>query len=185
VPQDLPNPPKTDSDALTAEFVRLLKQHERQLNGYIMALVSDWHVADEIAQETCIRLWEQFHNYRRDMDFGAWARTIARYEVLSYHKRISRERLRFSQQFIDTVAQRWEGMRSELNGQLDALMDCMSLLADQQYKLVRLCYRGDRTIKQVADDLGRPYDATYKALERARKTLHDCVLKKTRGEESK
>ncbi len=180
-----PDSPNVDRNALTEEFVGLLKQHDRELNGYILALVSDPHVADEIAQETSIRLWKEFGQYRREMDFGVWARTIARYEVLSYHKRVHRDRLRFGQDFVDVVADRWEAMSSQLSGKLTALMDCMALLADEQYTLVRLCYRDDRTIKQIAEDLGRPYPATYKALERARKILHDCILKKTRGEDSR
>lgn len=174
---------RRDPDQLTMEFVRLLKQHERQLNGYIMALVSDWHVADEIAQETSVRLWEQFHEYRRDMDFGVWARTIARFQVLTYRKRMTRERLRFSQKFVDTVADRLETMWPDLNGQVDALLDCMSHLSEEHRSLIRLCYRDDRTIKEVADELGRTYHSTYKMVERVRKTLHDCIEKKTRGEE--
>lgn len=180
-----PDSPNIDHNALTEEFVGLLKQHDRQLNRYILALVSDLHVADEIAQETSIRLWKEFGQYRREMDFGVWARTIARYEVLSYRKRTHRDRLRFSQEFIDVVAERWETMSPELCRRLNALMDCMALLAEEQYTLIRLCYRDDRTIKQVAEDLGRPYPATYKALERARKVLHDCILKKTRNEDSR
>lgn len=176
-------PLNADPHALAAEFVRLLKQHERQLNGYIMALVSDWHVADEIAQETSIKLWAEFHQYRRDMDFGVWARTIARFEVLSYGKRMARERMRFSQRFVDAVADRWEATWPDLKVKLDALMDCMSKLPDEQYKLVRLCYRGDRSIKEVAEQLGRSHQATYKALERARKTLHDCIVRKTGSED--
>jgi RNA polymerase sigma-70 factor (ECF subfamily) len=169
---------KNNSDSLTAEFVRLLKQHERQLNGYILALVMDWHVADEIAQETSVRLWEQFGEYHREMDFGAWARTVARYQVLTYRKRIARDRERFSQQVVDTIADRMEGMQSELDGQLDAMMDCITLLSEGRRNLVQLCYRGDRTIKQVAEDIGQTYEATYKALERIRKTLQDCIEKK-------
>jgi RNA polymerase sigma-70 factor, ECF subfamily len=174
------NRQNSDSDQLAAEFVRLLKQNERQLNGYIMALVSDWHVADEIAQETSVRLWEQFREYRRDMDFGAWARTIARYQVMTHRRRLARERMRFSPRFVETVAVRFESMLPELNGQLNAMIDCMSLLEDSQQNLIRLCYRGDMTIKQVAEANGRTYDATYKAVERIRKNLHDCIEKKLR-----
>lgn len=175
--ENTPNP-TSGLDQTTADFVRLLKQHERQLNGYILALVSDWHVADEIAQETSVRLWEQFGEYRREMDFGAWARTIARYQVLTYRKRLARERLRFSQRFVDTVADRLETMWPDLSGQLDAMIDCLSLLSEAERNLIRLCYRGDRSIKQVADELGRTHHATYKAVERIRKTLQLCVEKK-------
>ena len=177
------NVPNITNDQLTVEFVRLLKQHERQLNGYIMALVSDWHAADEISQETSIRLWEQFREYRREMDFGAWARTIARYQVMTYRKRLARERQRFSPRFLDAVADRFEALWPTMNGQMDALTDCMSLLNDGQRNLLRLCYQGDHTIKQVAEKLGRTYDSTYKAVERTRKTLHDCIESKIHSED--
>ena len=74
------------------DFVRLLVEHERRLEGFILALVPNWAVAEDIAQETKLRLWEQFGQFDRNQDFGSWACTIAYYQVLSYRKSNKRSR---------------------------------------------------------------------------------------------
>ncbi len=87
---------QTDQHRRTAEFVQLLKQHDRRVSAYVYSLVLDWNDAEDIVQETSVRLWEQFDEYRVDEDFGAWACTIARYMVMAYRKRVQRDRLHFS-----------------------------------------------------------------------------------------
>jgi len=93
----------SDQETRTREFVRLLSLYEQELSGYIVSLVPNWADGDEIAQETKLRLWEQFERYDSAKDFGAWARTIAHFMVLAYRKRSKRTSARFSQQFIDLV----------------------------------------------------------------------------------
>ena len=60
------NTPKPDR---TAEFVRLLKQHDRRLSAYVHSLVPDWNEAEDIVQDTSVRLWEQFDKYDSDSNF--------------------------------------------------------------------------------------------------------------------
>ena len=73
--------------ALTEEFLRLLGHHEASLRRYIDALMPNGNDADNIAQEVRLRLWRQLGDYDRSKDFGPWARTIARYVILTYRKR--------------------------------------------------------------------------------------------------
>jgi len=94
-------PPESRVDH--AEFVRLLKRHERRLNGYVLALVQNWNDADDILQAVAVRLWEQFDEYRPDGDFGAWACKIAYYEVLTYRKRKGRRALQTTPAFDQAV----------------------------------------------------------------------------------
>ena len=60
----------------TVEFLRLLLQHERRIRAYILALVPNWADADDLYQETTVRLWEQFADYNPEKEFGAWACTV-------------------------------------------------------------------------------------------------------------
>ena len=73
------NDPSRDTSAgdNTEQFMRLLAAHERQLTAFVLALIPHWADADEIVQETKIRLWQQFDQYRPDESFGAWACAIA------------------------------------------------------------------------------------------------------------
>ena len=85
------------ADARTREFVELLSQCERRLYSYILSLVPNFNDADEIAQQTRLRLWERLDRYEPGRDFGAWACTIAHYEYLTWRGKQSRDRLQFSQ----------------------------------------------------------------------------------------
>jgi len=82
-------------DDSKATFVRLLTQSERRVYGYILKMVVDWNDADEILQETNVRLWEEFDRFQPGTDFAAWAIRVAHYQVLTWRKRRDRSRLVF------------------------------------------------------------------------------------------
>src|SRR5262245_25315175 len=84
------------------EFSRLLERHERHVYAYILSLVGNRTEADEILQETYIRLFQRAEDFSGD--FRAWACAVARFQVMTYRKRVRRDRLRFSQEFVDTIA---------------------------------------------------------------------------------
>src|SRR5580700_5633498 len=92
----------------TAEFVRLLQQHDHRISALVFALVPDWADAEDLIQETSVRVWEQYGEYKPGTDFGAWACTIARYMVLAYRKRQKRSRLQFSSNVLEVVAREVE-----------------------------------------------------------------------------
>jgi len=172
----------SDLNQQTPRFVRLLTRHERRVYAYILAMVTDWNDADEILQETNVRLWEQFEDYREGEDFGAWACTIAHYQVLTFRKQRGREARRFSQQLLDTLADEAAPVLKEADARHQALARCMDTLTDRSRDLLRRVYEGSSTIKQIAAELGRPADAVYKSLQRIRHTLHECIEKTLRAE---
>ena len=165
------------------EYVRLLIEHERRLEGYVLALVSDWTAAEDIIQETKLKLWEQFDRFDRNHDFGAWARTIAYYQVLTYRKsqRRSRERL-FSEDFLRCVAQEESRLQEEIAVRQSFLASCLAKLSEKARNLLQLVYSGEDTIRHIAHKLGRSEAATYSAVQDARLRLHNCLEKELRRE---
>jgi len=170
------------NDRKTVDFLRLLSQHERRVKAYILALVPNWADADDLYQETTVRLWEQFANYDPEKDFGAWACTIAYYMVLAYRKKSSREQERFSQTFVDTVAEEVAARGNEADLRYHALQHCLQKLTERHRNLVRRCYSGTDTLKAIARQTGRSVAALYKALSRIRHSLHKCVEKNLQEE---
>ena len=172
-----------DRESRTREFVRLLSRHEQEVSGYIVSLVPNWADADEIAQETKLRLWEQFEQYDPAKDFGAWARTIAYFLVLAHRKRSSRTSARFSQQFIDLVAHDAASLSTEANPLRQALSDCIAKLGQAARELLWSCYAGKESIKDVAIRLGRSIRGTQHAVAQIRINLQRCVEASTREED--
>jgi RNA polymerase sigma-70 factor, ECF subfamily len=170
------------NDDRTREYLRLLGQHERRLLGFILSLVPNWADADDIAQEVKIRLWEQFDKYDPDKDFGAWARTIAYYQILTYRGGASRHRELVSTEFVEAIAKEVTVVSAALDAGQQALADCFEKLPESKRELLLRYYSGERSTRQIAAEQGRTFDATRQAILRTRTTLSDCVEELMRKE---
>ena len=165
------------------EFVRLLSAHERALSGYILSLVPHWADADEIAQEAKVRMWQSYPAERPIRDFGAWARRIAHFQILTYRKRAGRERARFSQAFVEALAGELEDAAGPLDARHQALTDCLKRLEPTHHDLVMTFYRGEETLEEFSRRTGRSYEATRKSMLRIRRRLFDCIERTLRAED--
>lgn len=162
------------------EFLQLLANCERRLYGYILSLVQSFHDADDIAQETRTRLWQQFAQFESGTDFEAWARTIAYYQVLTFREKAGRQRLLFKQSLMDRLAEEF-AERSELYiDRQQALLYCIESVDETSRDLLRLVYAEGLKIKEAAARQGRSTAGVYKTLERLRQRLQTCIENKLR-----
>ena len=61
----------------------------------------------------------------------------------------------------------------------EALHDCLQKLPKSDRALVAACYAdSNRSFRNVAQQLGMSCNTVYKALQRARKALRECVERK-------
>ena len=158
------------------QFVRLLTGNERRLKSYVLSLVPNLADAEQIAQDTSLRLWEQFDRYNPALgDFSAWARTIAHYQVMTYRKKLGRERIVFSSELVDLLAERAAAREPELAERQEALVDCLQKLPEHSRELIRLYYVVGVKVRAAAEKLGRTVAATEKAIVRIRRLLYDCI----------
>jgi RNA polymerase sigma-70 factor, ECF subfamily len=159
-------------------FIRLLTAHERLVYGYILSMVPNWADADEILQETNIRLWEEFDKFELGTNFAAWALRVAHFQVLTWRKRVGRSRLVFDQKVVDALAEERYWTDEVFEARQQALGDCVSKLPVRSRELLQHCYSDGGKIKDVAARLQRSPAAVYKALERIRLDLHACIQRK-------
>jgi len=163
------------------EFVVLLTRHERMIYGYVLSLVPNVADADEIVQETCLRLWDEFEKYVPGSSFAAWALTVAHYEVLTWRKRASRSKLVFDDSLVELIGRERHVIERTAGPRHEALGECLQELSERNRRLVAECYGADRKIKDVAAKLEKTEASVYKALERVRSALHRCIQRRLSG----
>lgn len=159
----------------TDEFVRLLGKYQQRIYAFILTLAADWNDADEVLQETNVVLWRKFSEFKPDSDFVRWACQVAYFEVLKHRKRQKQDRLVFSEQFLEAVSADSIAMADELDVQRQALAACRDKLPPHDRDLLDRRYRSGATTQSVAIDLGRSVEAVYKAVQRIRVKLQNCV----------
>jgi RNA polymerase sigma-70 factor (ECF subfamily) len=157
------------------KFISLLTEHDRGILLFILSQVPNWADAEEIRQETTLRLWQQFDQFQLGSDFGKWARTIARYQVLTFKKRTQRDWLRMDQHAIDLVAAKVAVVAERETTRPVALAECVKELNPFGRELLRLYYTVGRKTTEIAQELNSTAEAVYKALQRVRLQLRHCV----------
>lgn len=165
------------SSERTKEFVKLLARHERSIYGLIASLVPNWADADEIFQETSVKLWENFDRFVPNTDFGAWARTVAKFQVMGYRTQAARrQRMNFSEEFVDRLARKVEQQASEGSDEKGhiALSDCLKKLDQKRRAWVTEYYAVDGP-RLLAERLGRTVQSLRVTIFRIRRLLHECV----------
>ncbi len=114
--QDVSHPVENESrsTAPSQEFIHLFTRHQRQLYLLILSQLGRLQEAEEALQETNVVILSKHQQFVAGTNFFAWAAQIAHYEVLKSRQRKQRDRLRFSDEFVDAVA-------SEMEEQVDDL----------------------------------------------------------------
>jgi RNA polymerase sigma-70 factor (ECF subfamily) len=166
----------------TSNFMRLVRQYDRQLKVYTVSLLPHWADADDILQDTKLELWERFAEYDPTGDFGAWARRIIFFRVMTFRSKIGRERARFSQAAFELVAAEAATVAHEADARLHALARCIEKLDEAARKLLLHCYASGATIKDVALRLGRSVRGTQRAVANSRSNLQQCIELEIRKE---
>ncbi len=157
-------------------FTELLEKIERQLFGYIFALVRNLGDAQDVYQQTCLVLWERFNDFAGKSEFGTWACAIARNKIFDLRKRRQREIARFSTEFEEHIAALQINMPEQvIEDRRAALHECLGKLPEYQRDLVRDCYGTERTVSQVALQLGRQPQSVHNTLRRLRVKLLECI----------
>lgn len=160
------------------EFVQLFTLTQRRLYLFILSQVANTQDAEEVLQETNLIVWSKYHQFDITTNFFAWSAQIATYEVLKFRQRRHREKLRFTDEFIDAVASEVLERSDELERRRYALEHCLEKLRPDDRKLIHRRYQPGERGKFVAEDLGRPANSVYQSLGRIRKTLLECIQRR-------
>ncbi len=171
-------------DALQAtEFVQLLTSHQQLLYVYLLRFLPHPADADEVLQETNLAIWSNAEKFRPGASFVAWAERIAYFQVLTFRKRNTRNRLRFANDLLETFAEE-AGCDAEVRGQRRvALAGCLDKLSDRDRDLVARRYASSATVQQIASEANRPLSSVYRSLERIHLALLGCIRRTLAAQE--
>jgi RNA polymerase sigma-70 factor (ECF subfamily) len=166
--------PSNEADS-RKRLMALMTRHQRQIFAYIYTLVPDRHDAEDLLQETSVVICEKFDEFTPGTDFVAWACQIAWWRIRYSRQKFARSKVVFDEDVLESVAHTAMTMREELDERHEALAACLQKLPARDRELVLTRYEPGCGVAEAAERTGRSMDAAYKALNRLRKLLHDCV----------
>src|SRR5438445_5692787 len=108
------------------EFLLLLTSHQSTLYAAITAMLGGAEGAQDVLQETNVVLLEKAGEYDVARPFVPWALAFARFQVLAWRKRQSRDRLVLNEELFAALADRLAVESAPPNRRLDAIETCLN-----------------------------------------------------------
>lgn len=160
-------------------FAILAREHERMLYAYVMGLVRDPVMAQDITQEAFLKAFRKLSTLRETESFPAWIRTIAR--NVAYEHRAARARE------VPTDPEVVRGMEDVFAAfdppeagdawgeRLHEVKHCFARLPEPLREVCHLHYFEDHQAQAIAEKLALNAATVWKRLERARSALRECI----------
>jgi len=168
-------PANPASPEQTALVQGLFVQHLPALRGFVLSLVSNFSLVDDIVQETFLVITAKAGSFERGTNFRAWAWTIARYKTLQILEKSTPVAERFAPEVLEALAAQSTAETWFSDEQLQHLAKCMEALAPKAREAVQLRYQQAHRPPEIASRLGWTVESVHVALSRARVFLRDCV----------
>ena len=168
--------------AAQEEFLRVFLASEREIFRYVAALVPPTADAQEIVQQTAVVLWEKFDQYDASRPFAPWACRFALNIARQWMARRQRWKALLDGGLAEELALRREQLRPEFDARLMHLANCLQKLPEKHRSLVDGYYFQQFRVKTLAQQGQRSVDAVYKALQRIRRQLRECIERSLREE---
>lgn len=156
---------------------RLFVQHAAHVRGFVVALMPDRTLVDDVVQETFLTITAKAGAYDPSRDFVAWACGIARNKVREAGRRAARQWRPLSDDVLDALAAS-QPANDGADERLGMLADCIGRLGAQSKRVVELRYQQAHKPEEIARRLEWGVDSVYVALSRARAALRQCIERK-------
>jgi RNA polymerase sigma-70 factor (ECF subfamily) len=178
----MPSPQVQNSESQRyKDFLQLIVEHKNRILGFILTLVPNRTIAEDLMQEVILVMWEKFHQFEMGTNFWAWSCKIAYYKVMRYRNHCKNSPVLFSEEVFNSLAERYEQMHiSHQNDdvKMEALETCLKRLSKRDSRLVQLRYLEKQTIAAMAKSFGWSCSMTYKLMAKIHYSLKECIEKK-------
>ena len=158
------------------DFVEHIDTVQGDLLGFILSLTGNYEQARDILQETNLVIVKKLKSFELGTSFRAWAFTIARFQVMAYRKKISRDKLVFSDTAFNDISSDYEDFhKREIEQKYLILDECIEKLPEKQQAAVKGKYIQGHSLKVISESIDSNENSVSQILFRARKNLIECV----------
>ena len=164
-----------NNDPKHKDFLKLFMSNRHDIQAFIIAMVRNSTVAEDIFQEASLILWDKFHTFDGSKSFKAWARGIASNKVLQYWQKQKKSADIYSSELLEKTLAAYERTESDTAQMIDALQQCKETLPEKQSTLLKYKYEQRYKLNKIAETIGKSLAATQKSLSRLRFALQDCI----------
>lgn len=153
----------------------LFARHATRTFRYVLGLVRNEAVAEEVTNEAFLEVWRHAGNYRRGSAFSTWLIAIAR------NKALSRLRKRHDDLLSEGLAEAQPDPSDNpeiiaiKRSKAEAIRDCLGRLSDAHREIIDIVYYHEKSVAEASEILGIPQNTVKTRMFHARRQLSELL----------
>ncbi len=159
-------------------FAKLIRKYERQVHTHALRKIGDFHIAEDITQETFLQVYQHLETLNDPMQFSRWIYAIVNNLCIAWHRknRLQTEPLEEThiseietEPYSQYVASEREKVSAE--AQRDLVKKLLAELKESDREVITLHYFEEMTSSEIGTYLGVSENTIKSRLHRARQRL--------------
>src|SRR5262245_289676 len=135
-------------------FEALYLRHRSQVLRYLIRLIGNDPVAEEIANDVFLEVWRNAHRFEAKSQVSTWLLAIARYKALSALRR--RAEAQIDEDAVGAIVDPADDPETTTDRESRSaiLKKCLTQLSAAQREVIDLVYFQDKSVEEVAKFIG-------------------------------
>ncbi len=162
----------------------LIKNNLDLVYNFVRRMVKNDHSAEDIVQETFIKVWKKAGTYKRGARFSPWLLSIARNTTLDFLKK--KKEFVFSQfdnddggNFLEAGLADPEPLPDEIFsrvGLAEQIEKVLAQISPEQREIIILRHSSNMTFEEIGQTVGRPSNTVKSQYRRGLSSLRQILL---------
>jgi RNA polymerase sigma-70 factor (ECF subfamily) len=166
-------------------FRLLFENYKGPVMSYLYQMVQNRKIAEELTQESFLKVYRSRDSYEPRLKFTAWLWTIARNTALDHLRRqseyldghiLEEGELSATELLEDPAPSAEESLLTHAEN--SQVQDCMNALTKAQKEVLLLRTVGDLSYEEIMEQLGLTLPQVKSLLNRAKTSLTRCISSK-------
>ena len=169
-------------------FAELVKKYQKQVHALVWRKIGDFHVAEELTQDTFLKAYQRLATLKQPHSFASWLYVIAANDCSTW---LRKKRL-WTQSLEDTSGRQLEkatysgyvieeNERTSAEAQRDAVKKLLAKLQESDRTVITLFYFAEMTCKEISEFLGVSANTIKKSSESRAAALKEGRTDDSRG----
>jgi len=152
----------------------LFARHHARVYRFVLRLVANEALAEDITSETFLSVWRQAHRFGARSTVTTWVLAIARYKALAeLRRRPEPSAENQNEEAADPAADPEVALQATHRSEI--LRKCLTQLSREHREIIDLVYYHEKTVQEVAEVLGIPGNTVKTRMFYARRKLAELL----------
>ena len=160
----------------TAAFEYLFDRYRDAIHRLFLQRTGNTEDADDLLQETFIKVYMNLHRYSPEYTFGQWLYTIARNTFIDYVRK-RQDDLPIDEKFSSPASNTPTPEESVINSQQRHQIElCIARLPENYRRLIRMRFFDEYSYEEIAVKLSLPLGTVKTQIPRARERMCRLIV---------